>query len=90
MKLFYKPFALIFAVIATRIGKAVYKNLWSAIDDNDPPEPSAPNARFGKVVLAAALEAVTMASIAAAVDRASAHAFHHLTGVWPGDESDTK
>jgi hypothetical protein len=38
------------------------------------------------VVGAAALEAATMAGVGAAVDRAGARAFHHLTGIWPGDK----
>jgi hypothetical protein len=90
MKLLYKPMALVFGLISARIGKSIFKAIWSAIDDADPPEPSAPSASFGKVVGAAALEAVTMASIGAAADRASAQAFYHLTGAWPGDDSDTK
>lgn len=89
MKLFYKPFGIIAGLIAARIGKTIFKGLWSAIDDADPPKPSAPNATFPKVIAAAALEAVTMASVGAAADRASARAFYHLTGVWPGSDSDT-
>ena len=38
---------------------------------------------MGKVVGAAALEAATMAGVAAAAERASARAFHYLTGFWP-------
>ena len=47
-------------------------------------EPTTAEASFPKVVAAAALEAATLAGIAAAVDRASARAFHYLTGIWPG------
>jgi hypothetical protein len=79
MKIIYKPFAVIAALIAARIGRSIFKALWSAIDDAEPPKPSAPNASFGKVVGAAALEGVTMASVAAAADRASAKAFYHRT-----------
>lgn len=90
MKLIYKPFALIFALVAARIGKSAFKAIWSAIDDADPPRPSAPSASFPKVIGAAALEAVTMSSIAAAADRASAQAFYHLTGAWPGEDPEVK
>lgn len=84
MKLLYKPFSLIAGLIAARIGKAIFKSLWSRIDDREPPEPSAPNTSLTKVVSAAALEAATMAGVGAAADRAAAQTFHHLTGVWPG------
>jgi hypothetical protein len=89
MKLLYKPFALIAAFIAARIGRTIFRGLWSRIDDQDPPPANAPHASLPKVVGAAALEAATMASVGAAADRASAKAFHHLTGVWPGEDPDT-
>ena len=84
MKILYKPFGLIAAFIAGRVGKSIFKGLWAKIDDAEPPAPTAPNATLPKVVGAAALEAATMAGVGAAVDRATARAFHHLTGIWPG------
>lgn len=85
MKILYKPFGLIASAIAARIGKSIFRGVWSQIDDAEPPTPTAPNATLPKVVGAAALEAATMASVGAAVDRVSARAFYHLTGIWPGD-----
>jgi hypothetical protein len=79
MKLLFKPFGLIASRIAARIGRSLYKALWS-----EPPDPEAPEARLPQVVGAAALEAATMAGVAAVADRMAARAFHHLTGVWPG------
>jgi Protein of unknown function (DUF4235) len=90
MKLLYKPFAVIAAVIAARVGRSVFKTLWSRIDDADPPDPSTLGAPLPKVVGAAALEAATMAGVGAAADRASAKAFHHLTGIWPGEKPDDR
>jgi hypothetical protein len=84
MKLLYKPFSIIAGIIAARIGRTLFKTLWSRVDrSEEPPKPTAPGASFTKVVGAAALEAATMASVSAAADRAAAEAFHHLTGVWP-------
>jgi Protein of unknown function (DUF4235) len=90
MKLLYKPFSLIASLIAARIGKALFRALWSSIDTAEPPEPTAPEASMTKVVGAAALEAATMATVTAAVDRTTATAFHHLFGVWPGEEPERK
>lgn len=84
MKILYKPFAIIAGVVGARLGRSVFKSLWSKLDTSEPPPPTAPDASFPKVVGAAALEAATMAGVAAAVDRASARAFHYLTGIWPG------
>jgi hypothetical protein len=90
MKLLYKPFSLIAGVIASRIGKTIFKTLWSRVDQREPPQPTAPEASFPKVIGAAALEAATMASVAAAADRAAAEAFHHLTGIWPGKPAEER
>lgn len=85
MKILYKPFGIIAGLISARIAAAVFKALWSKIDDQDPPKPTTAEASFPKVVGAAALEAATTAGVGAAVDRAGARTFHHLTGIWPGD-----
>jgi len=86
MKLLYKPFSLFASLLAARIGKTIFKSMWSRIDETDPPSAMAERASLPKVLAASALEAATMASVAAAADRASARAFEWLTGVWPGSE----
>ena len=85
MKIFYKPFGIIASLIGARIATAIFKAIWARIDDQAPPKPTTEEARLPKVVGAAALEAATMAGIGAAADRVGARAFHHLTGIWPGE-----
>jgi predicted DNA-binding transcriptional regulator YafY len=84
MRILYKPFAIIASLIGARLGRSAFKRVWTRIDAAEPPDPTTAEASFTKVVGAAALEAATLAGIAAAVDRASARAFHYLTGIWPG------
>ena len=86
MKILYKPFAIIAGLIGARIARAVFRALWSRVDEGEPPKPTTAGASFPKVVGAAALEAATMAGVGAAVDRAGARTFQHLTGIWPGDK----
>ena len=90
MKLLYKPFALIFSSIGTKLGKSMYKTLWARIDKGEPPRPTTEKATFVKAVGAATLEAATMASAAAAADRAAATVFHYLTGYWPTPKQEKK
>jgi len=71
-------------LIAARLGRSVFKNMWAKIDSAEPPKPSTEDANLPKVVGAAALEAATMAGVGAAVERASAGIFHYLFGIWPG------
>lgn len=90
MKILYKPFGILAGVIAARAGRAAFKKVWGRIDEADPPDPTTEEAALPKVIAAAALEAATMAAVAAAFDRFSARAFHHLTGYWPGEKHQTK
>jgi hypothetical protein len=85
LKLLYKPFGLISAVIGAKLGQSVFKQLWAQIERTKPPKPTTDEATTAKVVGAAALEAATLAGVGAIVDRFTARAFHHLTGVWPGE-----
>jgi Protein of unknown function (DUF4235) len=90
MKILYKPFAIIAGLIGARVAKIIFRGLWSRVDDTEPPKPTTAGASFGKVVGAAAMEAATMAAVGAAVDRAGARTFQHLTGIWPGDKPEPK
>ena len=85
MRILYKPFGIIASLVGAKIANSIFKVLWSRIDDEEPPRPTTAEASFPKVVAAAALEAATVAAISAAVDRAGARTFHHLTGIWPGE-----
>ncbi|HWE08145.1 MAG TPA: DUF4235 domain-containing protein [Solirubrobacteraceae bacterium] len=90
MKLLYKPFALLGALIAGRIGQSLFRSLWSRIDDAPPPAPGSGESSMAKVVSAHALQAGVMAGVAAAVDRSFARAFHHLVGAWPAKRAGAK
>ncbi|MGI8507089.1 MAG: DUF4235 domain-containing protein, partial [Solirubrobacteraceae bacterium] len=50
MKLLYKPFALIAGLIAARLGRSVFKSLWSKVDDAPPPAPGTGQGSTAKVV----------------------------------------
>ncbi len=88
MKILYKPFAIVASILSARLGRNLFRSLWSAIDDGDPPGATAADSTLPKVIGAAALEAATTAVVAAAVSRGTARAFHYLTGYWPEDKKD--
>jgi predicted DNA-binding transcriptional regulator YafY len=86
MKLLYKPFALVAGVIGAKLGQSAFKAIWSKLDEAEPPEATSEEASLPKVVGAKALEAATVAGVAAAVNRARARSFHYLFGIWPGEK----
>jgi hypothetical protein len=89
-KLVYKPFAIIAGLIAARLGRGIFRGLWSKIDSDPPPAPGTGEGSTAKLVGAQALQAGVMAGVAAAVDRAFARSFHHLVGAWPDKPPEEK
>ena len=83
MKLLYKPFAIIAGLISGRLGRSVFRSLWTRIDKEPPPAPGTGEGSLGKVVTAQVLQAGVMAATAATVNRLFARLFHQLVGAWP-------
>ncbi|MGI8921904.1 MAG: DUF4235 domain-containing protein [Solirubrobacteraceae bacterium] len=86
-KLIYKPIGIICGIIAGKLATRLYAVIWSRIDSEEPPKASHEQASLGKVMGAAALEAVVFQTTRVAVDRAGARGFANLTGVWPGERA---
>jgi Protein of unknown function (DUF4235) len=86
MKLLYKPFGIILGLAAGFAGRKVFDVVWGKIDDEDPPKATTELAPWPKVLGAAALQGMIFAIVRAAVNRAGAKSYEHLTGVWPGEK----
>jgi len=85
MKLIYKPFGIVFGILAGVLSKRLFETLWGVIDRRDPPGPTTQRATWPQVLGAAAVEGITFKVTRAAVDRAGAKGFERLTGAWPGE-----
>ena len=84
MKLLYKPFGIIFGILAGIVSKKVLEAVWGVFDKEEPPKPTTLQTTWPKVIGAAVVEGVTFKVTRAAVDRVGAQGFAHLTGIWPG------
>ena len=84
MKLIYKPFGIVFAILAGFLSKKLFEALWGVLDKEEPPKPTTQETSWPKVLGAAVVEGVTFKVTRAAVDRVGAQGFAHLTGYWPG------
>ncbi len=89
-KILFKPFALIGAAIAAKLGQSMFKAVWARLDSAEPPSPTTEDAPLPKVVGAATLEAATMAGVGAAFERGTARLFHYLFGVWPAKKEESE
>ncbi len=86
MKLFYKLFSIPLGILSGQLAKKLFEQIWGKIDDREPPKANIEDATWGKVLGAAAVQGMTFFVTRAAVQRAGAKGFAHLTGVWPGDK----
>ena len=86
MKLIYKPFGIIFGILAGLVSKKIFEFIWARFDDAEPPKATTKEASMPKVIGAAALQGVVFKGTRAAVDRYGARGFYRLTGSWPGDK----
>jgi hypothetical protein len=86
MKLFYKLFSIPLGLAAGQVAKKIFEQIWGLIDEREPPRANHEEVEWPKVLAAAAVQGTTFYVVRAAVQRAGAKGFAHLTGVWPGDK----
>jgi hypothetical protein len=86
MKLIYKPFGIIFGILAGFLSKKLFEAVWGVFDKEEPPKPTTLQTTWPKVLGAAVVEGVTFKVTRAAVDRVGAKGFASLTGYWPGEK----
>lgn len=87
MRLIYKPFGIVFGILAGLLSKRLFELVWRWFDEAEPPGPTTRDTTWPKVLGAAAVQGVTFKVTRAAVDRAGARGFEHLTGAWPGERA---
>ena len=86
MKLVYKLFSIPLGLLAGQLAKKLFEQIWGLIDDREPPRANHEEATYPKVLLAAFVQGSTFFVTRAAIQRAGAKGFAHLTGIWPGDK----
>jgi hypothetical protein len=85
VRLLYKPLGILLGMFSGLIAKRIFKALWSAVDDHEPPSATTEGASWGRALTASALRALTFSLTRDAVQRIGAQSFRHLTGIWPGE-----
>jgi hypothetical protein len=86
MGVIYKPFGVMFGLLAGLLGKKLFEFVWTKIDDEEPPEATTHETTWRRLLIVAAIQGVIFRVTRYAVDRAGAFGFQYLTGFWPGEE----
>ena len=90
MKLIYKPFGIIFGILAGLLSKRIFDFVWARFDEEEAPKATTKEAPLPKIIGAAALQGMVFKGTRAAVDHYGARGFYHLTGAWPGPKTQDK
>ena len=86
MKLLYKPFGTVAAVLAGMVAAAMFKRIWKLVaGEEDKPHARDKHRSWTEVVSAAAVQGAVFGGVKAAADRAGASWFEQVTGIWPGN-----
>jgi Protein of unknown function (DUF4235) len=85
-KIVFIPFSVVGGVLAGVVGKKAFEILWSAFDNEEPPDPKQREIPWQKLVPALLLEGAIFRAVRGLFDHGSRQAFSKLTGNWPGEE----
>lgn len=86
MRLIYKPFGIVFGIMAGLLSKKIFDFVWARFDEQEAPKATTRDVPLPKVLGAAALQGMVFKGTRAAVDRYGARGFEYLTGTWPGEK----
>jgi hypothetical protein len=79
------PFGIAAGLIAGALGRFAFDKLWSAIDDEEPPEPEHRDVSMVKLGVALALEGAIFRAVRGIAEHGARLGFARITGAWPGE-----
>ena len=86
MKFLFAPIGIGAGLLAGLLAQKGFERLWSAIDDEEAPEPDQREVALPKLVVALLIEGAIFRLVKGLVDRGARSGFARATGTWPGDE----
>lgn len=89
VRVLYKPLGLIVSILGGIVAGTVFKRVWGAVaHEEEAPKATDASKGWAEVIAAATVEGAVFGGVKAAIDRAGATGFQHLTGAWPGRTKD--
>jgi hypothetical protein len=86
VKLIFAPIGIIAGLLAGVFAQKGFERIWSAFDDQEPPEASQRQIPLPKLIAALVLEGAIFRLTKGLVDHGVRGGFARATGRWPGDE----
>ena len=88
-KLIFRPFSLVTGLLAGMLGKRLLRQLWRILDNGRAPQADERSIPIAKLALALILEGALFRLVKGLADHGSRRAFAHMTGAWPGEQSES-
>jgi hypothetical protein len=85
VKFLFLPVSIGGGILAGMIAKKLFDLTWSAVSDEEAPEPDHREVSWRKLAAALAMQGAIFRVSRGIVDRGSRLAFFRLTGTWPGE-----
>jgi Protein of unknown function (DUF4235) len=87
MRFFFAPIGVAAGLVAGLVGKKAFERVWSAIDEEEPPQPEHREFQWPKLIAALAMEGAIFRLAKGLTDHGARRTFWALTGSWPGEEA---
>ena len=87
LKVLFIPFSVLGGFAAAFLGKAVFAQIWEAIDEEEPPDAKHRDVTWAKLLVAAAIQGAIFSLCKSIFQRVTRIGFANLTGSWPGPEA---
>jgi hypothetical protein len=85
MKMAYRPVGVLGGVLGGLLAGVLFKRIWTVVArDQVAPKATDEDRGWVEILLAASVQGLVFGGVKAAIDRAGATGFSHVTGVWPG------
>jgi hypothetical protein len=86
VKLLFAPIGIGAGLLAGLLAQKGFDRIWSAIDDEEAPDPDQREVALPKLIAALVIEGAIFRLVKGLVDRGARSGFARATGIWPGDE----
>jgi hypothetical protein len=88
MKVLFAPIGMLAGLLAGFLAQKGFERVWSAIDDQEAPEPEDRRVSYSKLAAALVLEGAIFRLVKGMVEHGARAGFASVTGSWPGEEGE--
>jgi hypothetical protein len=87
VKFVFMPISILAGLLAGLAGKKVFEQIWSLVDEEEPPKPDHREISLPKLAAALLVEGAIFRLVKGLTDHGARRAFAGATGSWPGEEA---